>query len=386
MPRTQTLRAVVDAPEFVPPSAPTPIITPPSTAGHVPPSPRLYPAGAHPPDSPPGRAEMERAALPSEDVLALPPAEAAQRLLRQARAHDAADARSRLAEIGTQLEDLVERARTSNLSALHFTQQAGGLLQERTRLDDVLRLLGQTPPDRADPAAEVLALLQSVRRYRSGGIPREFRAIRVKSLDKLPDELAALEDHDFGLRATLAAVPHALWGKPVAEWLDKMAGFISHRQDLRRRLAALDPASDTARREMVASVIDKAGGLDEVAAGLAEKQPVPPGEREAQAVAVAIGGMDRRIAELDNESRAHADLVRERQSHQERHDALLELAKGQRQQMAREKLQAATTGRLDALDALAEMLRDADRAELASSVEAIRGDNAVMTAIVRELI
>lgn len=386
MPRTATMPAT-------PPSAPTPL-TPPMTppVADVSPMPRLHPAptpipaGAHPPDSPPGRAEMERAPLPSEDVLALPPAEAAQRLLRQARSHDAADARAKLAEIGTQLEDLVERARTSNLSALHFTQQAGGLLQERTRLDDVLRLLGQTPPDRADPAAEVLGLLQSVRRYRTQGIPREFKAIRVSSLDKLPNELAALEDGDFGLRATLAAVPHALWGKPVAEWLAKVGSFIRHRQDLHRRLAALDSASDVTRREMVAKVIDQAGGVDAVAAGLAEKQPVPPGEREAQAVAVAIGGMDKRLAELDDESRAHADLVRERKSHQERHDALLELAQGQRRESAKRQLNDAFTGRLDALDELAEILRDADRAELAENIEAIRGDGAVMVAIVRELI
>jgi hypothetical protein len=248
-----------------------------------------------------------RPALPSAEVLALEPQAAALELYRRFAAENhpgaAQEIRRMQALLAAELADRIEAARVgtgSRTDPVGFCHDAAKLLRERNRLDGCLARLGEESPKRQPLDVEVLDLVKTVRRF------ADLRALmdqRPRLVDQLERQLWKLDADDGDIRCTLGGMKHDEPWNPLCkpeEKLRTLADLLARRQNLLRRIAALDLAGDEGRAKAVSQALDKAG-RDKLVKALAPHRPsqaaasLPATER-------AVAELDARLADTDPDS------------------------------------------------------------------------------------
>jgi hypothetical protein len=333
-----------------------------------------------------------RPALPSPEVLAMEPAAAALEIYRQfAREHHPgaiAEIRRMQAVVAASVADLVENARVGTSSGdadpASFCHDAARLLRERNRLDGCLARLGEEHPQRQPIDVEVLDLVKGIRRF------SDLRALmdeRPRLVDQLERQLWKLDASDEGIRYHLGVMKHDQpWNelcKP-AEKLAALEGLLTKRQDLVRRIAALDPTGDAGHAELVAKALDRAG-RDKLAKALTPTRS-SPAAAEIPAVERDVAELDKQVKDIDPASRLHGQLLARRQAAQDRLQSLRQQADDERAELAAMIVQGPHGGRFEDIAELAATLRRAGLAAEADSIDRIRYDLGTVPAIVAELV
>jgi hypothetical protein len=350
--------AVGQWPPAAPPSAPTPLIIPPAQ----PAPPVVIPDGE--------------------------PADVALRLLAAADPKAAAGVRERLELLHEDLAlNLLERTRLGGMELTAFVALAAAKVELRRVLEARLAgLTGRPAPDRPSPAAEVHALVLSIRGWSDGAELRRHRAARAA---RALQELAAVE---ADLRATLADVRSTRASDPNSAahmrgmvhpqdvWVDLVTSLLARRCAIRARLEALgeDPP---ARAASVGAAVD-AVGVAEVAQAIAGSMPVCDrvGAIEGQAAAIT-----RELSQLDPDTRKAAELLARRGELDASRAAAAAATDGDRKAAAGELIGRAIAGDPATIAELERLVRGKFPA-LADALAATRGGDDRLVATVAELL
>lgn len=296
---------------------------------------------------------------------------------------------ARIAGIDADLADQVEVYRLNTaLPFVGFIRTVG----RAVRLRATLRARAGIPSP-ATPSAEVLALAQAVRRWRTSP---ELKAERSRIVARLRGELARVErdiraDCDGFARGVVLGIGgegrhHRATGlvHQHDEFLRRSEGSLRRRASILGRLGRLDAQGDRGRAAAAAPAIEAAGGVDAVAEALAPAMESPAAAELAR-VRGQVKALADQIAAIDPETRRAADLARRREVFEARIPALTATAAGERKQAAGSMVAAALTGGLDAIAALASAVGPIFP-ELAGALEVLRGGEEALAAVVDELV
>lgn len=354
---------------------------PPTIAVETDPAPPV-PPGPAPDPTPTDPTPAVPIALPDGD-----PAAGALALLHVVRPDADGVLAARLERLEAELSDQVELWRLdTRLTLADFMAHAG----RRSKVRAALLARAGTPPA-TSPAAEVLALLRSVRRWRPA---EELRAERSRLIARLRAELDQVEgrirvlcDRAAG-GADLSPPPGEAHRMGLAHshdgFLAAAAGLLKARLAIRDRLAALDPTADEGRAAAVRQAIAEAGGVEAVTVALAPSMASPAAESAAR-VRQESGRLADRIRGIDPETRLASELARHREALEARAKELDVDAADERDGAAAAVVAAALTGRLEPIAAL-ESFAGGALPELAAALSAVRGDDAELSAVVAEMI
>jgi hypothetical protein len=241
-------------------------------------------------------------------------------------------------------------------------------------------------------AAEVLALVTSVRRWRPA---EEFRRERARRLEAIRGELADVEASIRYVLESAKAGGGFATSDPAAsaaglahdhdEVLRRLTKGLEVRQALRDRLARLDAHGDGGRSQAVHAAVEATGGFDALVEALAPTMPAPAADALAK-LRRDMDGLAGQLASIDPETRLAAELVARLAGLDAQIPALQSTVKQQKTDAAGALVAAAiAAGTLPAVQALESAVRSI-RPGLAEALGGIRGDDDALLAVVEELI
>lgn len=332
-------------------------------------------------------------AVPSPVPMAIPddlePAAAALALLQACRPDAAAVLSARIEAIAAELERLIEAARLNTAEPLaRFLATVGRLV----KLRQTLQARAGQPAGRS-PAAEVLDLVRSVRRWRPA---TELRSERARVIDGIRAELAEVEQglsaecSSFASGNKLSIGGEGLHHRTTGlvhehdEFLRRAEELLKARATLRGRMAALDGTGDGGRAAMVRSEIDRTGGVDALVDALAPTMTVQAAA-DLALVRRAAADLTRQLSQIDPETKNAAAMTERRQGLDSRATELEGLVKKQQAASAAGIVAAALTGKLAAVMAL-ETACASIRPALAEACVSVRAGETDLVATIAEMI
>jgi hypothetical protein len=294
--------------------------------------------------------------------------------------------RDRIDRLTSELADHVEAARLNTKGTLsEYIGHVGRIARARR----ALLVRARETPEPA--AATALTAIKAVRRWRDGGPLKVERSRIVSRLRAELDQVEGRIRHWCDAAGQGAnqepppGEPHKIGLAHSHDgFLTRCEEMLKERQSLQARLGRLDPETDAGRARSVQAAVDAAGGADVVVAKLAPSMTAGA-SAELDKVRRDMEGLGHRLEAIDPETILAASLVAELAVLDGRIPGLQATIKAQKSSQASGLLDAATSGALASVAALASACAGA-LPDLGSALGALLGDDATLTATVDELI
>ncbi len=304
----------------------------------------------------------------------------------------AAELRARVGSIEGELADLVEQARlTTGMPHADFIDRSARGFKLRAVLEARLGLLDPSATtSRPSIEAQVYTHATSIKRWARGTELRTEGAKRAETLRTARDAVAA----DIQLLADMFVSGGRLivdrenqqrgLATNADEFLFRLERLLTKHRSLSDRIARLDPRGNAGRSQGVAAALESAGGIDAVHELLMHSMAAPA-EASVDATTRALSKLDDQLGRVDPESRKAGSLATSREALAATLEGAKATAAIQRAAAARTLIEAATTGKQDAVAALEGAVRPF-HAGLADDLVLVRGNVDALVAAVGELI